>query len=136
MIFRDSSIPAVYNKIAEFGDNYIVLVKENILNSGSSYDAYVQYFSPSTYYVHITDYKITSGTSYSFDYNTNGMGYVIGANYSFSLDTYAVDNDTFSSELEDRADIVSIFFGQFLCVVCILWIFKQLSRLFFKGGLS
>lgn len=139
MIYKNNEIPLNFNKIAEYSDNYVVWVRESILNSGSSYNAYIQYFNPSFYYIYTDDYKIKQGTSYSIDYNyvnANWGSYMDNADISYSLNTIEVNEEDITYLESNRADIINVFLGQFLCCVCVLWIFKQLSRLFFRGGLS
>lgn len=138
MIYKDSSIPSNFNKIAEISNNFIVWVKESTLNSGQNYDAYYQYINPSTYVLYTENYKIKNGTTYVYNahYTTNNMySYLDYYTTDFSLSTLVPDDDYISDSLHDRADIVTIFLGQILCCVCILWVFHNLSRLFFKGGL-
>lgn len=120
------------------GDNFIVWVRDSKLISGRKYSAYIQYFEPSFAYVYTDDYMITKGSNYVLDYNyTNSQfsSYISSADISYSYDTMYVDDSYYSDLGYFRADSVSIFVGQFICVVCFLWIFKQFSRLFFKGGL-
>lgn len=138
-MFRDSSIPSAYNRLAEISDNYLVWVRESKLKSGTSYSAYYQYFTPSWCVLFTNDYKITTGTKYSFDYNyvSNGYGgsYIDSADYSFELDTLSVDSTQFSDSVFARADFLSLFVVEFLLCVLAYWVFHNMSRLFFKGGL-
>lgn len=138
MIFRSDDIPLNYNKIAELSDNYIVWVREDNLNNDREYNAYIQYFKPCFSYVFIEDYKIKNGTEYNYipNYVNNGVySYIDNYDVEYNLNTYEVDDSYFSNNLNYSVDCVPIFFSQILCVVCILWVFKQFSRLFFKGGL-
>lgn len=138
MIYKNENIPNNYNRIAEISDNYIVWVKEATLNSGTSYNAYVQYLNPSFQYYFTSNYKIKKGDNYNIDYNystTNFGSYIDNADINYSLTTQSIDNDYISSEDTMRNDYINIFLGQILCCVCILWVFKQMSRLFFRGGL-
>lgn len=138
MIFRSDEIPSNFNKIAEISDNFIVWVSENNLLNDTEYEAYIQFFKPCFSYIYIEDYKIKNGTEYNYipNYGNNGVySYVDNYDVEFNLNTYEVSTDEFSNNLNYSGDCVPIFFGQLLCVVCILWIFKQFSRLWFKGGL-
>lgn len=139
MIYKNNEIPNNYNMIAEINDNFIVWVKEPILNSGINYNAYIQYFNPSFSYFFTDNYKIKNGTSYSLNYNyntTNFGSYLDNAELEYSLNTLHVDDDYITYKETARVDAINIFFGQILCCVCVLWVFKNLSRLFFRGGLS
>ena len=138
-MYKDSSIPANFNKIAEISDNFVVWVKEAKLNSGTSYAAYYQFFSPSVWVISTDDYKIKNGDSYILDanYTNNGMySYIDNYDVSYSLTTLEVDDEYFGTSEYDRADFLNIFVVQFLIVLIFLWVFKNLSRLFVKGGLS
>lgn len=138
MIYKNSTIPSNFNKIAEISDNYIVYVKESTLHNGINYEAYIQYINPSTYVLYINDYKIRNGDYYSYDINylNNGLyNYIDSIDCNYTLSTYTVDSNLISYENSNRGDIVMIFLGQILCCICVLWVFKQLSRLFFRGGL-
>lgn len=113
-------------------------VKDSQLVSGRKYSAYIQYLEPSFAYVYTDDFMITKGSNYVLDYNyANSQfgSYVSSADISYSYDTMYVDDSYISDLGYFRADSINIFVGQFICVVCILWVFKQFSRLFFKGGL-
>lgn len=138
MIYKDISIPYNFSNIAEISDNYIVFVKENKLFNGIDYEAYYQFINPSTYILYTDNYRITKGDYYNYEANyTNvgGFSYITDYDTNYTLNTLQVDDDFISSFDKDRADIIYIFLGQILCCVVILWIFKQLSRLFSKGGL-
>ena len=76
MIYKNSDIPSSYNKIAEIGDNYIVWVRESTLNSGTSYQAYIQYLSPSFSYFFTDNYNIKVGTDYQYNAHYNNNRYV------------------------------------------------------------
>lgn len=139
MIYKNKEIPNTFNKIAEISDNYIVWVEESNLINNRSYDAYVQFINPSFSYYFTDSYYIKNGTSYELDYNyINGTytTYLDSANVNYSLNTMLVDDDYISFDETSRADTIPIFIGQIFCCICILWVFKQLSRLFFRGGLS
>lgn len=137
MIYRNNDIPQGYNRLAEISDNYLVWVRESTLNSGTSYSAYIQYINPSAFLVFTNDYKITKGTSYTFDANyvTNGMyNYLDSYTADFSLATMSVDSDDLVSGTYDRADSPSIFICQIICVVCFVWILNQLTKIVRKDG--
>lgn len=138
MIYKNKDIPNNYNRIAEISDNYVVWVKESTLNNNNSYGAYIQFLNPSFSYFYTDEYKIKNGSSYTLDYNyyTSNFGsYIDSADLNYSLTTLEVDDNYISSEDVARADCIAIYFGQILCIVSILWVFKQMSRLFFRGGL-
>lgn len=139
MIYKNSDIPSTYNRIAEISDNYIVWVHETTLQSNRSYHAYIQYFCPSFYYYYTDDYRIKDGDNYTLNANyiNNGVySYIDNYDVSYTLSTQEIGNEFISTSDSARYDYITIFTGQLLCVVCTLWLFKQLSRLFFKGGLS
>lgn len=138
MIYKNKDIPDNFNKIAEVGDNFIVFVKESKLNSDTDYQAYIQYFNPSWAYFYTTTYRIKQHDHINMDINYDNSGmysYLDSIITSSSLNTYQVSTDYISKEEASRFDTITLFIGQILCCVCILWVFKQLSRLFFKGGL-
>lgn len=136
MIYKDESIPDNYNRIAEVSDNYIVFVKESVLYNGSDYKAYYQYIKPSTYIFYTENYRITKFDAYeeSFDSYNNGVFSTLDSSIA-SFQLHTMTSEDFSSDDKYRADIIDIFFGQILCCIVILWIFKQLSRLVYRGGL-
>lgn len=139
MFYKNEDIPANFNKVAEISDNYIVWVRESTLNDNTSYNAYIQFLNPSFSYLYTEDYKIRSGSEYQYNahYTNNGMySYIDYYDTDFSLSTMQVDDDLISTEDTSRSDCITIFGGQILCCICILWVFKQMSRLFFRGGLS
>lgn len=137
-MFINNDIPQGYNKLAEISDNYLVWVRESKLVSGTKYSAYIQYLKPSWLLVFTDDYMIKTGTKYSFDYNysANGYGsYITSADYSYELQTMEPDTSSWSSDIHYRADFPEIFICGFIICVIFYWVFKNLSRLFFKGGL-
>lgn len=138
MIYKNKDIPSNFNKVAEIGDNYIVFVKENKLNSDTDYQAYIQYFSPSWAYFYTTSYRIKQYDHVDMDinYDTSGIySYLDSITTNTSLTTYQVSDDYISTDETSRFDTITLLFGQILCCICILWVFKQLSRLVYKGGL-
>lgn len=138
MLYRDSSIPDEFNKIAEISDNYIVFVKENTLISTQAYNAYIQFINPSFGVLYIENYTISEGNcDIIYNYTNDGLyNYIESADVTYIKTTMQYDDDNFSINDTARADDITIFFGQFLCCVCIIWVFKQMSRLFFRGGLG
>lgn len=136
MIYKNKDIPSNFNKIAEVGDNYIVFVKDNNIVSGRNYEAYIQFFNPSWAYFYTTTYNVKSSSS-DVNYHNNGYyNYIDNINTSSSYNTYSIDNSFITTEDSERADVVSILLGQILCVACILWVFKQFSYLWHKGGMN
>lgn len=138
MIYKNNEIPDAYNRIAEVSDNYIVWVRESKLNSGSVYNAYYQYFEPSFSYFYTGNYRITTGDTYTLDANyiTNGMyNYLDSYDVSYSRTTIEVDPDEVTSEEFNRADMPIIFICQVVMCIIFLWVFKQLSRIFYRGGI-
>lgn len=138
MFFKSSEIPNNFNRIAEISDNYIVFVKENNLMSNTNYEAYIQFINPSFICLFTENYKIKSGTSYSYNVNyiNNGMySFIDSIDSEFNLNTIQVDSDLFSELDSSRGDYINIFLGQILVCICILWVAKQLTRLVYKGGL-
>lgn len=138
-MFKSNKIPNNFNKVVDISDNFIVFVKENTLTNDQDYEAYIQYIKPSFYVLHTYDYRITKGDSYSFDYNyvNNGFGgqYIDSADYTFEKHTLMLESGDTSINEYERGDFPSIFVCQFIMVIIFLWVFKQLSRIFFKGGL-
>lgn len=119
MIYRSSDIPATFNKIAEISDNYIVWVSENVLNSGTNYNAYIQFFNPSFSYIYIEDYQIKNGTNYIYNANyvNNGIyTYIDYYDVDYSLNTYVVDIDYITDNDFTRSDYGSIFIMGFILV--------------------
>lgn len=125
-MFKSSDIPSSYNRIAEVGDNYVVWVSQNKLNSGTSYIAYYQFFTPSFYVMKVDNYYIKDGSEYSVS---------ASGDYDYSFVTMIPDDDYWGDTQYDRADFPQIFVCGFIILIGFIWVFKQLSRLFFKGGL-
>lgn len=137
MIFRNNDIPQGYNRLAEISDNYLVWVRESTLKSGTSYSAYIQYINPSAFLVFTDNYKITKGTSYTYDahYTNNGMySYVDYYSADYSLSTMSVDSDELVSGTYDRADAPQIFICQFICCLFFVWLLNQLTKIVRKDG--
>lgn len=96
-MFLDSSIPNNFNKVAELSDNFIILVKENTLISGRCYEAYIQFFNPSTEIIHTNNYKISGGdvVTYNVHYiNTQYYSYIDYIDATYTKNTYELDNIT------------------------------------------
>lgn len=137
MIYKDLSIPAEFNKIAEISDNYIVFVRESNLVSTQAYNAYIQFINPSFGVLYISNYTISNGNcDIIYNYRNDGFyNYIESADVTYTKSTMQYDLDNFTSNDTAKNDYITIFVGQFLVCVCILWVFKQMSRLFFRGGL-
>lgn len=135
--YRSNDIPQGYNKLAEISDNYLVWVRESKLNSGTSYNAYIQFLTPSFAYFFTDDYKIKTGSDYRYNahYNSNNMySYLDYYDCEYSLTTLEVASEDISTSDYDRADMPQIFVCQFLCCFFFVWILNQLSKLVKKGG--
>lgn len=122
MIYRSDDIPSNFNKIAEISDNYIIWVRENVLQSGNSYEAYIQYLSPSFSFFYTDDYKIKDGTDYLYNahYINNGVySYIDYYDQEFSLTTLEVSSDQIESSDYVRSDFPQIF----ICGMILVGIF-------------
>lgn len=124
-MYRSDVIPESYNKIAEISDNYVVWVQPSTLSSGTDYNAYYQFLKPSFYVVEVDNYRIKEGTSYYYE----------SGDVSYTMTCMVPTSESISSDNWENADFPDYFVCQFLLCVFFLWVFKQLSRLFFKGGL-
>lgn len=137
MIYRSDDIPEGYNKIAEISDNYLVWVRESLLSSGTKYSAYIQFMKPSISVLFTNDYMISSGTDYEVipHYTSGGMyTYVDSYDVDFTRTTISVPTSEISNSNYDRSDMPQIFVCQFICVLIVVWILNQLSKLVHKGG--
>lgn len=137
-MFRNNDIPEEYNKIAEISDNYVIWVASSNLTSGTTYTAYVQYFSPSWLVIPIDNYKISSGTTYTLEahYNNSGMySYLDYYDVDFSRTAFTSSDLSFSDSDESRADFPAIFGCQVFFVVLFIWVFHHISLLFKKDGI-
>lgn len=135
-MFVNDTIPQNYNRIAEISDNYIVLVKEQKLNSGTNYEAYVQFFSPSTEVLHINNYRITKGDNYVFDFhyiNNTYYSYIDNVTTEFSYNTLELNNRT--NELFDRHDYWSIGLIVALLLALTILIVNLATSLVHRGGI-
>lgn len=138
-MFIDENIPSNFKNIAEVSDNYIVLVKENTLVSGRTYEAYYQFFNPSTQILYVNNYKIKTGDSATFDVsyiNTQYYSYIddITPNYSLTTSELVVDRDN-EAGFFNRPDINNIFIGIgfFLAIYILIW--NLASSLVHRGGI-
>lgn len=137
MIYKNENIPSAYNKIAEISDNFVVWVRESTLQSGQTYSAYIQYFSPSFSYFFVDNYKIKEGSSYSYNahYTNNGMySYIDYYDSEYSLTTLSVDSDDITSDEFNRADFPNIFICQFILAFIFVWVIHNLTKVCVKGG--
>lgn len=138
-MFIDESIPQSYKYIAEISDNYVVLVENSTLNNNYTYNAYYQFFYPSTQVLFVDDYKIKNGDIISYDFNYVSDNFY---NYIDSIDKNIVlhcneleetrDND---ANLFNRADIsnVGLLVALFLCLYILIW--NLASALVHRGGI-
>lgn len=124
-MYKSDVIPSEFNKIAEISDNYVVWVQESKLYNGDDYEAYYQFLKPSFYVVPVEDYRIKQGSEYYYE----------SGDVEFYCYSMTPDYEYISGDVWQQADIVDYFPCQFIIVIAFLWVFKQLSRLFFKGGL-
>lgn len=137
MIFRSSEIPDNYNKIAEINNNYVVWVRESQLEYGSYYNAYYQFFKPSFNLYFTEFYKIKTIDSFIAHYSNNGVySYIDYYESEGSLKTMSlISGEDYTTSENFRSDYDSFFIiGFFVCFI-IVWVFSNISRLFFKGGL-
>lgn len=120
MIYKNSEIPSNFNKIAEISDNYIIWVRENRLQSNNSYEAYVQYISPSFSYLYTDDYKIKQGSNYVLDANyvNNGVySYIDSYDVNYYLDTITTSSGDVTTNDYFRSDYTNIFICGFIIVL-------------------
>lgn len=124
-MYKSDLIPEDFDHIAEVSDNYVVWVKSSNLVNATDYQAYYQFFKPSFYVLPVSNYRIKTGTSYSYE----------SGDISYSMTTLSPDSDYITNNNWENADFPDYFVCQFIVVIMFLWVFKQLSRCFFKGGL-
>ena len=136
-MYISSDIPSNFNKVYELSDNYIVLGTSSNLSSDVNYEVYIQYFLPSIYVVHLTDYKIKleNANDFSLNYNYYQMGGVYSADGVFSQTACQIDRSLCSDSQFDRGDFTLIFICQFLICVWFVWLLNQLTKLVHKGGI-
>lgn len=139
MIYRNNNlIPNSYDKIAEFGDNYIVWVRESTLFSDHTYQAYVQYFKPNFYTLFLENYSINKGINYKMtpNYNNNGMySYIEDYDITYELETSQLaSGDDYTSNIGYLADYNEINLSVFCLMLVIVWVFNHISKLWCKGG--
>ena len=135
-MFLDSSIPSNFNKVAELSDNYIILVKENTLTSGHSYEAYIQFFNPSTEIIHTTNYKISGGdvATYNVHYvNTQYYSYIDYIDATYTKNTYELDSIT--NDFWGRHDITNIGIMVGLLLALTIIIVNLATSLVHRGGI-
>lgn len=134
-MYIDDSIPATYDRIAEISNNYIVLVKEQTLRSNNSYDAYYQFFIPSTYVLHVDDYQIYKGTNYVSNYNyinNQYFSYIDDVNTNYSITTQELFDR--SSGFWDRGDCFQILGCAAIVIIFVLFCLNAVTSLVEKGG--
>lgn len=135
-MFISDIIPENYNRIAEISDNYIILVRENVLNNNNSYDAYIQFFSPSTEVVHLNNYRITkyNNITYNYIYNNNQFyNYIDYVTTEFSLNTILLEDR--NSELFNRHDYWSIGLMVALLLCLVILIVNLATSIVHRGGI-
>lgn len=133
MIYKNPEIPSNFNKIAEISDNYVVWVRENRLESGNSYQAYIQYSSPSFAYFYTDAYRIKDGDSYVYNisYTNNGVySFIDDVTPEYSKTTLQVANEDITDSESSRADFPNIWISQvlYLCIfvaICFLVLPRQ-----------
>lgn len=136
-MYINDSIPLNYNYIAEYDSNYIVLVKNNYLESNKSYEAYIQYFKNSEWVEHIDNYKpkFCNATSVSNVFNYNMGGNLIiydSSDIVFNQVCYEVTRDSMFFDRYDSSDICfNILFIVLLFAVSV----NCLSSIIIRGGL-
>lgn len=134
-MYIDENIPSNYNRIAEISDNYIILVRENVLNSNNTYNAYIQYFNPSTQVIFINDYRIKYGDTYSIDYSytSNQWGNFLNTgDLVYSLHTNEINN--IQSDFFSRPDCANFLFTATLIIIFLLFCMNAVTSLVEKGG--
>lgn len=139
MIYKNPDIPYNFNKIIEFSDNYVVWVKDSNFNSNNEYEAYIQFFNPSFMYCYVEDYKISNGNNVHIDYYYINNGYfniLDSSDIYYEKSAMLIDDSEITNSETSRADTISIIGGQVLCLIVFIWLFKQLSRLVFRGGMN
>lgn len=117
-MYKDTTIPSNFNKIADISDNYIVWVKDATLVNGTDYEAYYQFYSPSTWVMHTDNYRITKGDSYTLDANyiNNGMySYIDSYDASFSKKAMSSDSDNIIDSDYERGDFLRYFWRTVYC---------------------
>lgn len=138
MIYRNNKIPNNYNKIAEINDNYVIWVKEDKLVNNKTYDAYVQYFKPNFYYIHLDNYFIKEGINktYNANYSNNGVySYITDYDEYFEILTTTLSSgDDYSTNIDYIADYNELHISGFCLIIIILWVFNMISKLWHKGG--
>ena len=135
-MFVSNDIPNNFNKVAEISDNYIVLVRENKLVNNTNYQAYYQFFSPSTEIIYTDHYRITTGDTYTYDYNYNTnqyYSYIDSMDLNFSKETFFLDN--ISTDLFDRHDYWSIGLTVALFLCLTILICNLATSLVHRGGI-
>lgn len=134
-MFIDSSIPQNFNKVAEMNSNYVILVKEDILSSNRDYEAYIQFFNPSTTIEHINDYRIHEFDSVNYDYhylNNQYYTYIDYVDAIYSKHTYEI---THEFNLWQRYDISSIGVIVSLLLALVIIIVNLATSLVHRGGI-
>lgn len=134
-MFISENIPSNFNRIAELSDNYVVLVKEQQLLSGHTYEAYIQYFSPSTQILHLNNYKIVDGDTYTLDYhyiNNQYYSYIDYVSVDYTKNTYELDRST---DFWDRGDILFLIPAVIYLLLLIILIVNLATSLVHRGGI-
>lgn len=134
-MFISEEIPTNFNKVAELHDNYVILVKEDVLTSGRTYEAYIQFFNPSTTYEHLTNYRISDGNDIKYNYhytNNQYYSYIDYMQVAYTKNTYEITRDT---DLWARFDVSSVALIVGLLLALVIIIVNLATSLVHRGGI-
>ena len=130
-------IPVAYKYIAEINENHVILVNTNVIDSSHTYNAYIQFFNPSSDFQQISNYKpkfenATNITTY-YDYVNNGYYNIYeSARYDFNQRCYEV---TRNYDFFSRPDYANIIYGVTSIVLLSAIVVNCVTSLVIKGGL-
>lgn len=139
-MFIDPSIPKDYNYIVELNDNYIMLSNNRILRKGADYTVYIQFFSPSTEVVKLTNYRLTLDHADDIDWNYfcrtyNDITTLDSSELIYQRTCSTLDSDYISTELFDRHDYWSIGVTVALFLCLFITIVNLATSLIHRGGI-